>query len=603
MSVAAAIEIGAGGSPAIGEAGNAGTTTGILSIAGAMPSSPDASGAPSFRSNWQTFLESLNGEPGLTDATAAGGADAESSLNFAAERLAPTSTTGIDSTCVQVAGDPTSSVQNSRFGGESGTSVHAAINVRAWIERGASLHGGRISPGLSLATPAPDFHEAESRQSAPQAQSRRNKIDSGGGSGSETSKPLASTGLQSVVVQGVTPTQPESLLAYRGDINKGGPVTGPSSPEGRPAVNSSRPKEDPTVADKFQLQRPGGGTLNITPDSGSKDVSPVSGNNNDAGGTPAAHQPLQRAEVSGDSHPEIPAESGSDLSQAGSREGPSPGIPDANRLRSNLADVTPPSVGRASASRSGRAIEPVQERSTQRIQDASAVKAAHSTGASGFAGDASPLSSWHPGGSLQDAISPALVRDPGGVTGENGWQGNAADLAHGRLPDATAPSGQDTFAALDADRTSPSTTWINAGAHHAEAGYLDPSLGWVSVRADVAGSAVHAAVIPGSADAAQALGSHLTALNAYLAEHHGQSAIVTLAAPENSREGSEFGQGRAFGNQGGAQEGSGGGREPNAGNPRGLSSGTLGSSQASPLAGPSGATAPMASGNYISVMA
>jgi hypothetical protein len=92
----------------------------------------------------------------------------------------------------------------------------------------------------------------------------------------------------------------------------------------------------------------------------------------------------------------------------------------------------------------------------------------------------------------------------------------------------------DTFAALDGERMAAPATWIHAGTHHAEAGYLDPSLGWVGVRADAVGNGVHAALLPGSGEAAQVLGSHLAGLSTYLSEHHGESATVTLDAPQDA---------------------------------------------------------------------
>ena len=91
---------------------------------------------------------------------------------------------------------------------------------------------------------------------------------------------------------------------------------------------------------------------------------------------------------------------------------------------------------------------------------------------------------------------------------------------------------QDTFAALDGERAIPQAAWIHARAHHAEAGYFDPALGWVGVRADTTAGGVHAAVLPGSAEAAQVLGSHLSGLNAYLSEHHGPAATVSIAAAQ-----------------------------------------------------------------------
>jgi hypothetical protein len=71
--------------------------------------------------------------------------------------------------------------------------------------------------------------------------------------------------------------------------------------------------------------------------------------------------------------------------------------------------------------------------------------------------------------------------------------------------------------------------WIHTGIHRAEAGFLDPSLGWIGVRADAVGSTVHAALMPGTAEGAQMLASHLAGLNAHLSEHQGPSTTVTMA--------------------------------------------------------------------------
>ena len=112
-------------------------------------------------------------------------------------------------------------------------------------------------------------------------------------------------------------------------------------------------------------------------------------------------------------------------------------------------------------------------------------------------------------------------------------------------PSPSAP--KEAFAALDSGRLPPTSSWIHAGPHHAEAGYLDPSLGWVGVRADAAGTGVHAALVTGSAEAAQVLGGHLSGLNAYLAEHHGPQASVIMATPQGQATGLETNQGGTMG--------------------------------------------------------
>ena len=116
-----------------------------------------------------------------------------------------------------------------------------------------------------------------------------------------------------------------------------------------------------------------------------------------------------------------------------------------------------------------------------------------------------------------------------GAAGQSSISSNPSSSAS-----AQSAAPRDAFSSIDAATPGPETTWIRAGAHHAEAGYLDPSLGWVSVRAEATTSGVHAAVVPGSPEAASALSNHLAGLNAFLADHHGHASNVTLASPESS---------------------------------------------------------------------
>jgi hypothetical protein len=121
---------------------------------------------------------------------------------------------------------------------------------------------------------------------------------------------------------------------------------------------------------------------------------------------------------------------------------------------------------------------------------------------------------------------PAAVREAVGTSGINDAGSSST------ITSDTGISTRETFAALDADPTSGTPTWIHTGTHRAEAGFQDPALGWIGVRADVSGGTVHASLVSGSTDAAQALGDHLVGLNTYLAEHHTAVEPVTLAAPE-----------------------------------------------------------------------
>jgi hypothetical protein len=96
---------------------------------------------------------------------------------------------------------------------------------------------------------------------------------------------------------------------------------------------------------------------------------------------------------------------------------------------------------------------------------------------------------------------------------------------------STGIGSRETFAALDAESGAGTPTWIHAGAQHAEAGFQDPTLGWIGVRAETGAGGVHASLVPSSADAAQALGGHLAGLNAYMAEHHTSVDPVTMSTP------------------------------------------------------------------------
>jgi len=79
-----------------------------------------------------------------------------------------------------------------------------------------------------------------------------------------------------------------------------------------------------------------------------------------------------------------------------------------------------------------------------------------------------------------------------------------------------------------------------------EAGFQDPSLGWVSVRAEMgSGGGVHASVIPSSSDAAQVLNGHLSGLDAHLANQHLPVHPVTISLSQES----QFSSGPGDGNQ------------------------------------------------------
>lgn len=176
---------------------------------------------------------------------------------------------------------------------------------------------------------------------------------------------------------------------------------------------------------------------------------------------------------------------------------------------------------------------------TSRTAEPATVRTVHEAGKSGLTQQGIQVHGQP--GSTASVDAAATVRDPS-VRGALNATDHAAEETN-----STGSGLKETFAALDAEGAAGKPTWIHAGAQRAEAGIEDPELGWVSVRADMGSGGVHASLVPGSADAAQALGGHLAGLNSYLSDHHTPVETLTLAAPESgwSGPGAGAGQGQA----------------------------------------------------------
>lgn len=97
---------------------------------------------------------------------------------------------------------------------------------------------------------------------------------------------------------------------------------------------------------------------------------------------------------------------------------------------------------------------------------------------------------------------------------------------------ATSQSSREPFAVLDGSGNQPTTSWIHTGSKRAEAGYQDPALGWVGVRADVSGGNVHATLVAASQEAAHTLEGHMAAMKAYLVDSHPAIQSLTVASSE-----------------------------------------------------------------------
>lgn len=127
-------------------------------------------------------------------------------------------------------------------------------------------------------------------------------------------------------------------------------------------------------------------------------------------------------------------------------------------------------------------------------------------------------------------------------------------------PSKTIPfklGAQETFAALDGEQRAATPIWVHTGGMKAEAGFKDPALGWVGVRAQAGESGVHAALVPGSADANRALTVNLPSIHEYLEERHTPVQTLTILSPESSWDGKNHSGGMEAGQGNGQQDQSG----------------------------------------------
>jgi hypothetical protein len=116
---------------------------------------------------------------------------------------------------------------------------------------------------------------------------------------------------------------------------------------------------------------------------------------------------------------------------------------------------------------------------------------------------------------------------PAGVSLPSPSPDRSIAIAAHRLDSAAEPSS-----AIDATASQPASRWTVTGAHRVEAGFDDPSLGWVAVRAQSSAGTIHAAVVPSSVEAAEVLGGHLVGLNAHMATERIPMSEVSLSAPD-----------------------------------------------------------------------
>lgn len=115
-------------------------------------------------------------------------------------------------------------------------------------------------------------------------------------------------------------------------------------------------------------------------------------------------------------------------------------------------------------------------------------------------------------------------------------------LATGHREVTTTTAGT-PFDGIDNATSMQDSGWLRSSAHQVEAGYHDPTLGWVEVRANEGAGGVHATLTPASESAANSLGEHLAGIANYLSQRETPVAAlsVTGASVQNGMTNSGLG--------------------------------------------------------------
>lgn len=138
----------------------------------------------------------------------------------------------------------------------------------------------------------------------------------------------------------------------------------------------------------------------------------------------------------------------------------------------------------------------------------------------------------HGGDSLRaGGLSQTRETEPTLTASENGTPDPPEARTSGLAGAGGGSVSTETFSALDGAAGPTPPIQVHGGARHAEAGFQDPTLGWVGVRADLSSSGgIHAELVPDSAASAQVLKGDMPGIHAYLTEHHSPVETLTMAA-------------------------------------------------------------------------
>ncbi len=219
-----------------------------------------------------------------------------------------------------------------------------------------------------------------------------------------------------------------------------------------------------------------------------------------------------------------------------------------NFTHSELGGSAKPSaVSHAAASSAAQTSIDAAQDLSQQTQDATASRGSPHDAAQGTVSIAAHVATAQP--VTVDAAAAALRSSVAASVPSSPASGHAQVAAAA----SSATSAQDTFSALDRESSVGTPAWTHAGGQHAEAGFRDPDLGWVGVRADLNTGGIRATLVPSSAEASQTLSGHLAGLSSHLVEQQTTVASLSMASPGEGGADSGMGQHMQQGAEGNAQ--------------------------------------------------
>jgi len=544
MTIAAAIEIGSGGTPTIGSEGaraprqdraqSAASGSGQFTLANQAFFEPNASSAGSFRAGWQSLLASMGpGAEGFRQTEALKNQEDTSAQRVPVEEAGKSSAATLPET------GGANSVAKQQSG--KGTEAASAVLTLQAHARAAFAAARSVADAKKTAASSTEEKTATANvksTSAGNSRSSHSAVPEVAAVGQllglvtlpVAAIPQAVSVAHPVPLDTDTLTQPAGEKAQAGTLRDlfvdrpAGPVRASSSsyshnPDLIKGADEGANTTAQEAANKLEEPQKQGAAARGALDPGSADQAEISADKSSASMTKplAASSAMPGMSIPGQS--ETPIQPGANALSAAidnDRLNAVPAVASANVSRSGQLSAVPQieggpgPAGEKKGSASGALRSPHETGNADSVQHGNHIMPVES-----FVSAAGGSAALHT------------------ITGAGGVASTTGELTARTTAATTGPDSREAFASLDAGEATGKPTWIHAGSQRVEAGFQDPVLGWVGVRADTSGGGVHAELVAGSADAAQTLGGHLPGLNAYLAEHQTQVQTLTLSSQES----------------------------------------------------------------------